>query len=87
MSDFVIATWGGFLEIDLRDGWHGLLRIDHITQVLPRGNGGGASIRCLWAMGGPKKYKSILVDVPAGAVIDAIRKASDINGGTDEIGD
>jgi hypothetical protein len=76
MSDRVTPTWGGFVEIQLRSGWRGLLRVDDIVEALPRREG-GTSIRC-------RNLRTILVDVPTSKVIDAMAKASAQSGGCDE---
>ena len=36
MSDAVRPAFGGFVEIQTRNGWRGLLRVDDISQVVPR---------------------------------------------------
>ena len=67
MSDAVAAVFGGFIEIQSRNGWRGLLNVGDISQVVPR-NEGGTSIRS-------NNFRTVLVDVPIEQVIAAIRKA------------
>jgi hypothetical protein len=77
MSDRVTATPGGFVEIETRRGWRGLLRVSEIDQAVARRDGGTA-IRC-------RGSRTILVDVPINKVIDAMAKAS-ASGGRHEAG-
>lgn len=43
MSDRVTPAWGGFIEIELRNGWRGLVRVDDIVEAMAR-RGVGTSI-------------------------------------------
>jgi hypothetical protein len=70
MSDAVTPAFGGFVEVTLRSGWRGLLRVDDVDFVVPRKEG-GTSIRC-------KSLRTILVDVPIEQVIAAMRKAGSL---------
>jgi len=78
MRDRVSPAWGGFVEIELRGGWRGLLRVDDIVEALPRREG-GTSIRC-------RNLRTILLDVPTNKVIEAMAEASAAVGGRDETG-
>ena len=88
MSDRVTATWGGFIEIRLRDGKRALLRADDIAKALPRREG-GTSIRLRRDCESAEACfgSTILVDCPVSEVIDAIAQAfTIIDGGPDEAG-
>ena len=57
----------GFVNVQTRTGWQGLLAIDVITHVFPRTEG-GTSLRL-------DGVKTLLLDVPFRQVVEALRKA------------
>ncbi len=66
--DQFVPTFGGFVEVTLDGGWHGLIKAEDVENVLPRHEGG----TCIHV----RNLRAILMDVPVKQVIAALRKAS-----------
>jgi len=67
MFDSIEPVTPGFVHVQTRTGWQGLLAVDVITHCFPR-NEGGSVLRL-------DGVKDLLLDVPFKQVVDALRKA------------
>ena len=74
--DRFVPTFGGFVEVTLAGGWHGLIKAEDVENVLPRHEGG----TCIHV----RNLRAILMDVPVKQVIAALKKASKASGGSHE---